>query len=100
MGSNKTSKLYDLSDDEFKNLVLNSDSFLDIKRRLGYSSSSGGVSLTIKNRVLKLNIDTSHFTRGKIKGVKNLGNLKFSTDEILVNNSTYLNRSSLKKKIS
>lgn len=97
--NNKISKLNKLSNKELEDLVLESDSFLDLKRKLGYTSSSGGVAVNIKNRVLLLKLDTSHFTRSKNRRVDNLGNTKYNMHEILIENSAYSNRTSMKKRI-
>ena len=72
--NNKISKLNQLSNQELLNLVNESDSFSDLKKKIGYVSTSGGVAVNIKNRVLSLNLDTSHFTRSKNRKIDNLGN--------------------------
>lgn len=84
------------SDEEFKNIVDLSDSFSDIKKRLGYKTTSGGVSSLIKKRVEKLNLDLSKFTRNKDKRILNLKRATFDITEILIENSNYTNRDRLK----
>lgn len=98
MGNKKVPKVLKLSEKEFRDLVSISDSILEVKLKLGYSSSSGGAAEDVKNRIAQLSIDTSHFTMGK-NTRKYLGNPKYELQQILVENSTYLNRSMLKKRL-
>lgn len=49
------------SDDEFKKIVKTSLSIAEICRKLGYKSCHGNNYKTIKKRIAKLHLDTSHF---------------------------------------
>lgn len=84
------------NNDEFCDLVSNSESISEIARKLGYKSKGGGVTKLIKDRIQELNIDTTHFSRYS-KGSTSTKNRPL--EEILVENSTYLNNTSLKKRL-
>ena len=95
----KISRLNQLSDQKFSDIVKESDSFLDLKKKVGYTSTSGAVAINVKNRVLSLGLNTSHFTRSKNRRLDNLGNTKYKIEEILIENSNYHNRTMMKKRI-
>lgn len=88
-----------VTDNEFIKIVLSGDSALDIMRKLGYTSTSGGTAVAIKNRITKLRIDTSHFTRNKKIRLENIGRPSYRMDEILIKDSIYLNRNRLKLRL-
>jgi 5-methylcytosine-specific restriction endonuclease McrA len=61
---------------------------------LGLQTKGGSSTDTLKRRIKELNCDISHF------GVKPIPNqAKYSLDEILIENSTYANISSLKRRL-
>lgn len=95
----KKGKLSNLSDTEFIKLVNESDSIMDIMRKLGYVATSGGVAEAINRRIKLLNINIKHFTRGRKNRLINNSNTKHKIEDILVENSNYLNRCALKKKL-
>lgn len=68
-------------DEEFKRIVLESNSYISCLKNLGYKSHSGATVNQLKNKISLMNIDTSHFytLNGKIK--RNIEN-------IFVENST------------
>lgn len=84
------------SDLQFCNLVKESESISEIASKLGYKSKGGGVTKLIKDRIKELNIDTTHFSRYS-KG--NLMERNKPLEDILVQNSTYTNNTSLKKRL-
>ena len=92
-------KLSSLEDKYFIELVKESDSFSDVKRKLGYTGTSGGVYDLIKKRIKYLSIDTSHFTRAKEIRIKNIGKPIYKLEEILIDKSDYFNRDRLKKRL-
>ncbi|MCD8211184.1 MAG: HNH endonuclease [Prevotella sp.] len=49
------------TEEELRNIVATSYSIKEVVRKLGYSTTSGNNSNTVKNRIQKYNIDTSHF---------------------------------------
>ena len=62
------------SDVAFINIVKSSDSYKDCARKLGYKSCTGDVTKLIKQRIDKLNIDTSHFysSKGEKRNLENV----------------------------
>lgn len=92
----KTSKVYQVSDEEFKTIVQEADSFSDCLRALGLGTNGGSSTDTLKRRIKELNCDISHFgEKAKIKSP----NAKYSLDEILIENSSYANISRLKQRL-
>lgn len=69
-----------LSDEEFKNIVLNSFSFAEIVRACGFTCVSGNSEKIIKDRITQLQLDISHFKQVKAKE-------KWTPEEIFINNS-------------
>ena len=57
----KVSLLNSYSDAEFETIVKNSKSYPDCMKNLGYITNSGNVLESVRKRIKKLNIDTSHF---------------------------------------
>ena len=90
-----TSKVYQISDKEFKGLIKKSNSYSDVLRALGLNTKGGSSTDILKKRIRELNCSISHFN----KGIKPSNNAKYSLDEILVENSTYMNIRSLKDRI-
>ena len=93
----KAGKLSQLSDAEFAQIVADCTTVLQIMKLLGYCSTSGGVQANIAQRIKNLNFDTSHFgfVRYKLPRVSPRHDLS----HILVEDSTYLNRASLKRRL-
>lgn len=89
----RKSKIYLVSDEEFCNIVENSDSYSDCLRQLGLGTHGGSSTDILKERIQELSCDISHF--GNKKKVIS-PNVKYSLDEILVENSTYKNIARLK----
>ena len=89
------SKVYQVSDEEFKNIVNNSNSYSDCLRALGLGTRGGSSTDILKRRIKELNCAISHFNQ---KG-KPSANIRYTLDEILVENSTYANISRLKTRL-
>ena len=68
------------SEEELRQIVLNSTSMKQVIDKLGYSTHSGSNSSTVKARLEKYNIDISHFTT--IKGIER------NEENIFIENST------------
>lgn len=85
------------TDEQFQKIVESSNSISEIASSLGYKSKGGGVVQMIKDRIEKLSLDTSHFNPYSVGAIK--GKRYTSDDEIFVENSTYVNNTSLKKKL-
>lgn len=87
----KKGKLYAYSDDDFEMLVKSSSSYSDLLYNLGFKG--GGSLLSVKKRMLLLDLDESFFCLKEQKE-KNKKDLQ----DVLVENSTY-NRVTLKKRL-
>jgi hypothetical protein len=88
------SKVYQLSDEQFKDLVANSSSYSDCLRKLGLTPKGGSSLDILKARIYELNCSTKHFTQAK-----NSNYHHHSLDTILVKHSKYANIASLKRRI-
>lgn len=91
------SKVYQISDEEFIAIVKNANSYSDCLRAVGLSTSGGSSTDVLKRRIAELNCDISHFGSKKSNRVAN--NIKYTLDEILVENSTYANITRLKQRL-
>ena len=74
-----------LSDDDFKLLVAQSDSWADVVRGSGLSDGGAGNWKTVQRRADKLGISSAHFTRLRSRG----GIVPKSLEEVMIENSTY-----------
>ena len=90
------SRVYNYSDEEFEQIIKNSQSFTDSCIKIGFSPYGSNGRNQIKKCCKELNIDYSHF--GKNKKIQN-SHPKYSLDEILIEHSPYTNRNSLKKRL-
>jgi Zn finger protein HypA/HybF involved in hydrogenase expression len=79
-----TNKASTISTDELKNIIKESKSYNEVLRKLGYKRS-GRTQTILRERVLKENIDISHFRNWNNINQQNL-------EDILVKNSTYNNQ--------
>lgn len=90
------SKVYLVSDNEFIQIIQDSYSYSDCLRALGLGTNGGSSTDILKRRIAELQCDISHFgTQHKGGGLQ----AKYTLDEILVENSTYANISSLKRRL-
>ena len=90
-----SSKVYSVSDEEFEKIVSNSNSYSDCLRALGLGTRGGSSTDILKKRINELNCSINHFHAPN----KRSANAKYSLDEILIENSTYANISSLKTRL-
>ena len=95
MNKRKASKVYKVSDDEFKEIIANNYSYSDCLRALGLKTRGGSSTDLLKQRIKELNCSIEHFNRGKNSSTYK----KYTTDEILVENSLYTNTANLKKRL-
>lgn len=86
------SKVYQVSDEEFKNIVTNANSYSDCLRALGLGTRGGSSTDILKRRIKELNCSIEHFGNKTVTPA----NAKYTLDEILIENSTYANISRLK----
>lgn len=89
--SRKKSKVFTLSDSEFKSIVDTSSCIRDVVAKLGYAPTSGSIAIKVKQRIKSQNLDVSHFN----PFVRTNTNT-YTLDEILIENSPYANRDRLK----
>lgn len=89
------SKVYQVSDEEFKLIVAKSNSYSDCLRALGLTTKGGSSSDILKKRINELNCSIDHFGTKKAQS----SNARYSLDEILIENSTYANISRLKSRL-
>lgn len=90
------SKIYQVSDEEFKKIVQEANSYSDCLRALDLGTKGGSSTDILKRRIKELNCSTEHFNSyNKSKKPQQ----KYLLDEILIENSTYANISCLKKRL-
>ena len=89
------SKIYQMSDDDFRELVASSNTYSDCLRKLALSTNGSGSRTALKRRIQELGCDTSHF----IGCYVSQGTHTYTLEEILVENSTYTNRERLKRRL-
>jgi Zn finger protein HypA/HybF involved in hydrogenase expression len=92
----RRSKIYAVSDDEFKHIVASSESASAILRKLGLSTNGGSSTKILKERILELVISVEHF-KAATSNLKN--SPVYSLEDICVVNSSYQNRTSLKNRL-
>lgn len=87
-----------MADDEFREMVANSKTYGEMLRHFDLVNK-GGNQKTLRRRIVSLNIDDSHITKGigSNKGKKFVRE-KISLEQILTINSTF-SRSNLKKRL-
>lgn len=91
----RISKVYQVSDKEFKNIVANSLSYSDCLRQLGLGTKGGSSTDILKKRIKELQCDISHFTRkGECSAY-----IRYTLDEILIEHSPYQNIQKLKERL-
>lgn len=86
------SKVYQVSDKVFKEIVANANSYSDCLRALGLTTRGGSSLDILKRRISELKCSTEHFGTKQTKS----SNTKYDLDEILIENSTYSNINRLK----
>lgn len=87
-------RIYALSDDEFKDLVNSSYSYLQCILKVGYSKNGRYAYDLVRKRCEELNISTDHFTKNRHNKYT-----KRELSEILVENSDYSNLTFLKERL-
>jgi hypothetical protein len=86
-------------EEALKEAIRTSFSIAQVLRKLG-CLPSGGNYFTTKKRIVKLQLDTSHFTgKGHLKGKSHNWSKHIPLNEILVENSDYHNATELKKRL-
>ena len=88
------SKVYQVSDEQFIQIVQESNLYSDCLRALGLGTRGGSSTDILKRRIAELNCSTEHFGK-QLQSVS----AKYSLEEILVENSSYANISRLKQRL-
>ena len=91
----KTSKVYQVSDEQFREIIANSYSYSDCLRALGLGTNGGSSTDVLKRRIQELECSTEHFNKGKSSGAYT----HYAMSEILVKDSNYVAISRLKKRL-
>lgn len=92
----RVSKVYSMSDEEFKDIVFQCNSYCDCARLIGLSPNGDNASRQIKKRIKELQIDISHFSQ---TANANKVTTHYALEEILVIDSIYTNRTRLKERL-
>lgn len=90
----RISKVYQVSDSEFIEIIKESFSYSECLRKLGLSTNGGSSTDILKKRIRELECSVEHFQM-----TKNPNYCKHELEDILVENSSYANISSLKSRI-
>jgi predicted RNA-binding Zn-ribbon protein involved in translation (DUF1610 family) len=80
--------LHKISDDRLREVVAEARSIMDVLRRLGYKSLTGGTHSHISRRVKKAGIDTAHFLTAKEALRKFRTSGKLAPESVLVINES------------
>ena len=89
------SKIYNFSDDEFRTIIANSQSWCDCAKNFGLSPYGTNAKTQISRRIEELQCDISHFTKVRNGNSHHM----YTTEEILVKNSPYKNIPKLKERL-
>lgn len=91
----RQSKVYNLKDEDFKELIQNSYSFAECARKIGLSVNGKNATIQIKKRCEELGLSLEHFNPMKAAHERT----KQSLEEILIKDSNYRNSDRLKKRL-
>ena len=92
----KTSPIWLMDKEEFKELIKKHKTYTSILKEFGYSGK-GGSSITLRQRIAEENIDCSHIPRYNTNR-KFPDRKSISLEEVTIKNSTY-DRGNLKKRL-
>ena len=90
------SKVYNYTDDEFKEIIARNHSWCACAKEIGLSPNGSNSRFQLKKRIEELGLDISHFdsTRDAREA-----SIKYSLEEIMVEDSSYQNTTKLKERI-
>jgi len=91
------SKIYSISDEEFRQLIKNNTCYSDVLRYFELSTTGEASRKILKKRIAELSCDTSHFISYKLPSKEYF--TKYTLEEILIENSNYLNKDRLKRRL-
>lgn len=89
------SKVYQVSDEDFKKIIQQSNTYSDCLRALGLNTKGGSSTDILKRRIKELDCSTEHFNQKNKQSYQ----ARYTLDEILVENSSYSNIASLKRRL-
>ena len=93
----RISKVYQLSEDEFRQLIATHQSLSACARVLGMSTAGGNSYRQLRKRINELQCDITHFEAPTTIARRNL--IKHNLDDIMVENSTYTHTTRLKDRL-
>ena len=94
----RPSKVYLISDDDFRQLIQESTSIRSVALKLGMSAAGSNVYYQVKKRCAELNIDLSHFNQNQTAAAT-AASTKYSLEDIMVANSPYTNTSKFNERL-
>ena len=89
------SKVYMISDEEFRDIVASSTTYSECLRKIGLTTGGSCSRTVLKRRIEELNCPINHF----LSHIPNKNMRQYSLEEILVENSTYTSRQRLKQRL-
>ncbi len=90
------SKVYNLSDNEFRDLIARNHSWCACAREIGLSPNGSNSKIQLRKRIEELGLDISHFDQTQDA---RKASTKYTLEEIMVENSIYQNIAKLKERI-
>lgn len=91
----RKSKIDIIDNEKFKNIIINNSSIGDVLNVIGYKNLSGTAYEKVKQRVLRDGLNLDHMNRLN-NGINRNAVTKIPLEEILIENSTYKNKSRMK----
>lgn len=89
-----SNKIYNISDNDFCNIIKSSHSYSEALRALGLKANGGTSTVLLKQRIKELKCSTNHFNRKTSHAY-----ISYDMKDILIPQSTYKNRSRLKQRL-
>ena len=89
------SKIYSLSDSDFKNLILDNKTYSDCLRQLGLCETGSASRTILKRRIQELNINIDHFN----KCVNNIPNSQAKPLSAYLIKGSYVSKQNLKRRL-
>lgn len=90
------SKVYNYTDDEFKEIIARNHSWCACAKEIGLSPNGSNSRIQLKKRVDELHLDISHFDQ--TRDARN-ASTRYTLEEIMIENSSYQNTTKLKERI-
>ena len=98
----RTSKIWTINREKLQNILDTSSNYVDVLKKLGYDGYNGN-HRTLKERLIKESFDLTKIEKNRVEfnksHFKKLNFKRIKTEDILVVNSSYVNRVTLKKRL-